>query len=497
MKWFWRIIIIISFLLIILYGSGVIFWEKIQTFFTFPSIYREQNYSIQEASFTFEEINIKDKDGNNINGLYLPYNNGEAKTVYYFHGNGGPLSTFYSEIEYIHSLGYNVIAYDYPWYGKSDWFPYKYRVEHFSEVFYSYIKEQKNIVDEDLVIWWYSIGSAVAVDFASKNNFDKLVLVGTLASRYDISSQILGFPLQKFLFLKNSFVTKDMVKWFTKPVFMIHGNTDGIVSFDQWKKVFQNYKWKKYFVEIDHFWHNGILDNYGDVLKSDIQEFLDTWEVSWDNNYMLLTQEKHKEIKDMYEKEIYIKNLDRETDSSLTKFVDSRVHFTDLEYVPENLENIESEFVFDTKWWNQMLRKEANEALQLLAQAFQKKFNTPLSVVSSYRSYIYQKGIKDRWCPDNLCAKAGYSEHQSWLAVDVFEASSAASWKADKTLMQYYAWFTENAHTYGFHNTYQRGLEIDGYEIEPWHWRYVWIEMATYLKEKNLTFAQFHYGQKK
>jgi hypothetical protein len=64
---------------------------------------------------------------------------------------------------------------------------------------------------------------------------------------------------------------------------------------------------------------------------------------------MLLTQEKHKEIKDMYEKEIYIKNLDRETDSSLTKFVDSRVHFTDLEYVPENLENIESEFVFDTK----------------------------------------------------------------------------------------------------------------------------------------------------
>jgi LAS superfamily LD-carboxypeptidase LdcB len=43
-----------------------------------------------------------------------------------------------------------------------------------------------------------------------------------------------------------------------------------------------------------------------------------------------------------------------------------------------------------------MLRKEANEALQLLAQAFQKKFNTPLSVVSSYRSYIYQKGIKDR-----------------------------------------------------------------------------------------------------
>ena len=93
--------------------------------------------------------------------------------------------------------------------------------------------------------------------------------------------------------------------------------------------------------------------------------------------------------------------------------------------------------------------------------------------MSAYRSYLYQKGIKDRGCPDNLCAKAGYSEHQSGLAVDFFRASTQSDWNASARLSSYYSWLQKNAHTYGFHNTYQRGLEIDGYDIEPWHWRYV------------------------
>jgi LAS superfamily LD-carboxypeptidase LdcB len=58
--------------------------------------------------------------------------------------------------------------------------------------------------------------------------------------------------------------------------------------------------------------------------------------------------------------------------------------------------------------------------------------------------------------------------------------------------MEYYNFLKQNAHKYWFHNTYQKWLEIDGYEIEPWHWRYLWIKFATYLKENNITLAQFY-----
>ena len=119
------------------------------------------------------------------------------------------------------------------------------------------------------------------------------------------------------------------------------------------------------------------------------------------------------------------------------------------------------------------MRLVTNTALQDLAKDFYEEFNTKLSVVSAYRSYARQKRIKDGGCPDNLCAKAGYSEHQSGLAVDFFSASTQYIWKNTLSYNSYYKWLFANAHRYGFHNTYQKGLDIDGYEIEPWHWRYV------------------------
>lgn len=190
-----------------------------------------------------------------------------------------------------------------------------------------------------------------------------------------------------------------------------------------------------------------------------------------------------------------IYNLDLNTDESITKFVNSKVSFNNKWYIPKELVSIKSDYVFDTKG-NQILRKEAKEALDSLSKEFYQKFEKKISVVSAYRSYVYQQWIKNRWCPDNLCAKAWYSEHQSGLAVDLWETTTKAQFMSKPDLANYYVWLFENAHYYGFTNTYQKGLNIDGYEIEPWHWRYVWVDLARFLKESNITFAEFYYEKK-
>ena len=184
--------------------------------------------------------------------------------------------------------------------------------------------------------------------------------------------------------------------------------------------------------------------------------------------------------------------INLEIDYSIQKFVTSSRSFNDKSYVPEKLVSISSDFIYDTKWWRQLLRDIANKNLQNLAEEFKKEFSVKLSVVSAYRSYKYQQWIKSRWCPDNLCAKAGFSEHQSGLAVDLFEASSNYSWKINPKLVKYYKWLDDNAHKYGFHNTYQKWLNTDWYEIEPWHWRYLWDYLAKKLKEENITIAEFY-----
>jgi D-alanyl-D-alanine carboxypeptidase len=54
----------------------------------------------------------------------------------------------------------------------------------------------------------------------------------------------------------------------------------------------------------------------------------------------------------------------------------------------------------------------------------------------------------------------------------------------------YYDWLTKNAYIYGFHQSYQKGKEIDGYAIEPRHRRYLGSDLAGELHEKKLTFSE-------
>lgn len=182
---------------------------------------------------------------------------------------------------------------------------------------------------------------------------------------------------------------------------------------------------------------------------------------------------------------------DTVTDASIDKYVSPTIPFNGMKYAPSDLVNIAGKYVRTLKKWMQ-LRKEASDNLSLLSQDFYTKFWTPLTVVSAYRSYTYQKWIKDRGCGDNLCAKAGHSEHQTGLALDIFEASTQKGFLSNKKYRKYFEWMQANAHKYGFHNSYRNGISMDGYDPEPWHWRYLWKALAKELYEKNMSFAQYH-----
>lgn len=476
--------------IIFVYILLVIFAKNIVSTFSFPWIF----YNVQEftwyikTNLDFEEINIKDDSGNNINGLYVDA--GSNKTIYYFHWNWWPLSFFYSEILYLKELWYNVMAYDYPWYGKSTGFPYESTVYDFSSRFYQHIKDEKWINQENIVIWGYSIWTTIATDFAYKNNVSKLVLVSPLSSTYDMSKKLIWFPIQKILFLPNSFISSEKIKTIKIPTLIIHWNNDKIVPFTQGKEIFHNsISENKHFIEIDNIWHNYIINIYWNIFKDYVLNFLENWKL--DNRYIFIDDYERDIIRTRINNEQALNSFDYKTDSSIKKYVDPNNSFNSLDYTPEWLERISSKYVYDTKWWIQKLRKVANDALQLLAEEFYKEFWIKLSVISSYRSYEYQLWIKNRGCSDNVCAKAWYSEHQLGLAVDLISVSSKSTWYNNQGLMVYYTWLKKNAYKYGFHNSYQKWILIDWYDIEPWHWRYLWVDLSKYLLDKDLTFAEF------
>ena len=50
----------------------------------------------------------------------------------------------------------------------------------------------------------------------------------------------------------------------------------------------------------------------------------------------------------------------------------------------------------------------------------------------------------------------------------------------------------DNAHRFGFILRYGEGMEyITGYKYEPWHYRYVGVEIATRIHETGQTLEAF------
>lgn len=136
--------------------------------------------------------------------------------------------------------------------------------------------------------------------------------------------------------------------------------------------------------------------------------------------------------------------------------------------------------------------KTASNALSTLQQAAKKSgFSLPL--ISGYRSYstqntIYNNYIK-KWgqeYTDTVSARPGHSEHQTGLAFDVGKLSNSyGETKEGK-------WLKENCYKYGFILRYLKDKEhITGYAYEPWHIRYVGVDVATEIMQKNLTLEEY------
>lgn len=90
-----------------------------------------------------------------------------------------------------------------------------------------------------------------------------------------------------------------------------------------------------------------------------------------------------------------------------------------------------------------------------------------------YNNYVKKDGVK---LADTYSARAGYSEHQTGLAIDV----NTIDMTFDNTNES--NWLKENCYKYGFIIRYPKGKEeITGYMYEPWHIRYVGKDMASKL----------------
>ena len=140
------------------------------------------------------------------------------------------------------------------------------------------------------------------------------------------------------------------------------------------------------------------------------------------------------------------------------------------------------------------LNKEAAEAFEVMCKAA-KKDGYSILANSTYRSYEDQQATWDKYLNlygesynERYVTKTGFSEHHSGLAVDVKSANSNIFKNSDE-----YTWMVANSYKYGFIHRYQESkVDITGIASEAWHFRYVGVEVATYIYENNLCFEEYY-----
>ena len=112
-----------------------------------------------------------------------------------------------------------------------------------------------------------------------------------------------------------------------------------------------------------------------------------------------------------------------------------------------------------------------------------KSLGLSLWIASGYRSYWTQNTLYNNYVAsdgkeeaDTYSARPGYSEHQTGLAFDLNSVEdSFANTDEGK-------WVKDNCYRYGLIIRYPKGKEsITGYIYEPWHLRYVGVDLATKL----------------
>jgi zinc D-Ala-D-Ala carboxypeptidase len=127
-----------------------------------------------------------------------------------------------------------------------------------------------------------------------------------------------------------------------------------------------------------------------------------------------------------------------------------------------------------------------------------------LELQSAYRSYSYQVTTFESWVAKQgqeaalkSSARPGHSEHQLGTAIDFREKGGQAPWDLeDFAKTPGGAWLAENAWKYGFIMSYPKSKEdLSCYIYEPWHYRYVGLEVAKMVIESNLTLREWLWQQ--
>ncbi|MCM3902089.1 MAG: alpha/beta hydrolase [Pyrinomonadaceae bacterium] len=225
-----------------------------------------------------QDVWLKTTDGVRLHGwLFETRERPALATIIYFHGNGGNISSVGWVGESLASRGFDVLLIDYRGYGQSEG-----EVDGETGLYadadasYEYITKTRGVRSSSVVLYGQSLGTAVAVDLASRHQSAALILESGFSSASDLASAVLPILPRHLHFLaRNRFDSKRKLSSIKCPVLISHGDPDLIIPTEHGRLLFAAANEPKKLLIFPGAGHN-VFGSLGDGYLDQVADFLRT-----------------------------------------------------------------------------------------------------------------------------------------------------------------------------------------------------------------------------
>lgn len=336
------------------------------------------------------------------------------------------------------------------------------------------IKELESLSDKELnTIYKYDYNSNLIYIVKSENyNKEKLDLYINYTLKYKDINYLKIFNIINHENFKEKNIDK-YISYLKK-----YDNIDGIIKYIN--------DYSDYNIDIDSTTLSFINEKYF------IIDYLDRYLNYYKSNENLEFKEIVTRVNSNLDYEFYTDSNKADLSKEMYTLV-NKYYYLEKNYVPENLVTVDGIYARDKA----QLNETAFDNFVKMADSASKE-NLTIKITTGYRSYNFQSTLYNNYVKadgvknaDTYSARPGYSEHQLGYSADLTNAKNVSFDEFEYT--DEYKWLKDNAHKYGFIMRYPKDKEyITGYIFESWHYRYVGVDIATYIYENNITYEEYY-----
>ena len=208
--------------------------------------------AVGRPSFPYEQVELPRADGARQFAWIMRNGQSDAGPwVLYLHGNATSIASQVNISRYrlLRNIGFNVMAAEYRGFGGLEGVPTEDTLQADARAAYDYLRVTRRIPPHVIVLYGWSLGSAMAVDMASELPPAAIVLEGAPASLVDLTTRRYPFvPLR--LLMRSSFDSIRKIRSIPAPVLFLHSVNDEVIPIAEGRRLYQAARGAKMFVEL-------------------------------------------------------------------------------------------------------------------------------------------------------------------------------------------------------------------------------------------------------